>query len=154
MEGYFLTKDKKKELEIELEELKSVKRGEIAKSLEDAKALGDLSENAEYHQARSDQVKVEERIMKLEDMLKSASIVSKKKGDEVGIGSTVVIKKNAKDSEKREYTIVGSEESDLLTAKISYASPLGSAMMGKKKGENFTAETPSGTVEYKVVSVS
>lgn len=136
----------------ELEHLKTTRRTEIAESLEYARSLGDLSENAEYQEARELQAATEERIRKLEDIIKRAKIISHTKGDEIDFGSVVVIMKTGSD-DKHEYTIVGSEEADMRERKISHVSPLGSAMMGKKKGDEFTFETPSGKQNYKIVSV-
>ena len=148
----YLTQEKFNELKEELEYLKTTRRKEIAESLEYARSLGDLSENAEYHEARDLQAATEDRIAQIENMLKTAKIVALKKGDTASLGSTVVIQKED-DSEKREYTIVGSEEANIHERKISHLSPLGEAMMGKKKGESFTFETPSGKVKYKLVDI-
>lgn len=152
MSDDYLSKEKYKELEEELKYLTTVRRKEIAENLEYARSLGDLKENAEYHEARDLQGEVEDRITKIELMLKSAKIVSKKKSDTAGLGATVVIQKKG-DKEKREYKIVGSEEADIHERKISHISPLGEAMMGKKKGDEFSFKTPSGKVDYKVVNV-
>lgn len=147
-----LTREKFDELVKELEYLKTTRRTEIAESLEYARSLGDLSENAEYQEARELQAATEERIHKLEDMIKHAKIASEKKGGTVDFGSTVVVKKGG-DDETHEYMIVGSEEADMRTRKISHVSPLGAAMMGKKKGEEFTFETPNGKQTFTIVSV-
>lgn len=151
-EDTVLTREKFDELVKELDHLKTTRRTEIAESLEYARSLGDLSENAEYQEARELQAATEERIRKLEDIIKRAKIVSHKKGDEIDFGSVVTIKK-VDDDQKHEYTIVGSEEADMRERKISHVSPLGSAMMGKKKGEEFTFQTPNGKQQYKIVSV-
>ncbi|XKT74939.1 MAG: transcription elongation factor GreA [Patescibacteria group bacterium UBA2103] len=151
-EDTVLTREKFDELVKELDHLKTTRRTEIAESLEYARSLGDLSENAEYQEARELQAATEERIRKLEDIIKRAKIVSHKKGDEIDFGSVVTIKK-VDDDQKHEYTIVGSEEADMRERKISHVSPLGSAMMGKKKGDEFTFETPNGKQQYKIVSV-
>lgn len=152
-EDQFITKEKKKELEKELEHLTNVRRQEIAEQLEYAKSLGDLSENAEYHQARADQATAEERIMKIENMLKYAQIVVHKKSDIVHVGSSVLIRKKNERTNK-EFHIVGAEESDMSKGNISHASPLGRAMLGKKKGEKFTFITPGGDeVTYTLVDV-
>lgn len=142
-EDQYITKEKKKDLEEELKQLQTIKRKEIAEQLEYAKSLGDLSENAEYHQARSDQVTVEERISKIENMLKYAQIVTRRKSDTVKVGSKVTVKKKSERTEK-EFYVVGAEESDMTKGYISHASPLGSAMLGKKEGEKFTFVTPKG----------
>src|ERR1700733_7675020 len=133
----YLTKEKLKELEAELHALKTVRRKEVAESLEAAKSLGDLSENAEYQEARELQATIEERIMKLEGIVKNAVIVERHHSDSVDIGSSVMVKKDG-DKAERSYTIVGSEEADMASGKISYVSPLGKALMGKKKGDVFT----------------
>ena len=147
-EKEYLSKEKFDELQKELDHLKSVRRKEIAESLEFAKSLGDLSENAEYHEARQDQAETEDRIVKL----KSAVITEKHKGGVIGIGSTVSIKKVDEKSERR-YQIVGSEESNTKEGKISNKSPLGEALIGKSKGDKFSYETPSGIVSCTVVNV-
>lgn len=151
-EDTVLTREKFNQMVAELEHLKTTRRTEIAESLEYARSLGDLSENAEYQEARELQAATEERIRKLEDIIKRAKIISHTKGDEIDFGSVVVIMKTGSD-DKHEYTIVGSEEADMRERKISHVSPLGSAMMGKKKGDEFTFETPSGKQNYKIVSV-
>ncbi len=151
--GEYLTKEKFEELKQELDNLKSTKRKEIADSLEYAKQLGDLSENAEYQQAREMQATTEERIAKLESILKSAVIVALHHSDKVEIGSIVTVVKEG-DKEKKNFKIVGSEEADTLQGKISYVSPLGSALMGKKKGESFSFSTPKGSVNYKIVDIA
>ncbi len=149
----FLTAEKFEALKAELETLKTVRRKEVAESLEYARSLGDLSENAEYQEARDMQAAIEERINHLEKIIKEAKIVDHdKKGGVVGLGSKVSIKK---DSEKasREYSIVGSEEANIHEHKLSYLSPLGEALMGKTKGDEFTFETPAGKQKYKVLKV-
>lgn len=146
----YLTKEKFEEFTKELAELKGKKRKEIAESLEYAKSLGDLSENAEYHEARDTQATIEDRIARLEELLKNAQIVSGNHSDNVVVGSTVVVEKDGK---KFTYTIVGSEESDVTTNKISMKSPFGQAILGKKKGENFSFKAPAGELTYKVVGI-
>jgi transcription elongation factor GreA len=149
----YLTQDKFNELKNELDYLKTTRRKEIAESLEYARSLGDLSENAEYQEARDLQASTEERIRKLEAILQSARIVQdSKKSSVVGLGSTVAIQKEG-EKETHKYYIVGTEEANMQDRKISYVSPLGEAMMGKKKGETFSFQTPSGKMNYKVVSV-
>ena len=152
-ENYYFTKEKHKELVEELEFLRGTKRKEIAQNLEHAKSLGDLSENAEYHEARAQQVNIEERIQKLEEMLKSAVVVSHKKTSTVEIGSTVTVKKKGA-KKTQEFLIAGSEDSDLSVGKISYSSPLGSVLMGKKKGDEASFDAPNGeTMAYKIEGV-
>jgi len=149
----FLTKEKFEELKQELEHLKTVRRKEVAESLEYARSLGDLSENAEYQEARDMQAAIEERIQHLEQVIKEAKIVPHtKKGDIVGLGSLVTIQKE-KDTTKLTYTIVGSEEANIHDHKLSYLSPLGEALMGKSKGDEFSFQTPGGKQTYKVLKV-
>jgi transcription elongation factor GreA len=149
-----VSQEKFDEMTKELEHLKTVRRTEIAKNLEYARSLGDLSENAEYQEARELQAATEERIRKLEDLVKHAHIqTDNKKKDVVSFGTKVSIKKHdTKDA--HEYTIVGSEEADMREHKLSHVSPLGAALMGKKKGETFTFETPNGKQTYTVEKVS
>lgn len=147
-----LSQEKFDELKEELEKLTTLTRKEIADSLEYARSLGDLSENAEYQAARELQAATEERIRRLEHIVKSAVIVSEKKKGLVGFGSTVSIRKKG-DKEEHSYTIVGSEEANMRDHKISHLSPLGEAMMGKKKGDVFTFPTPSGRQEYTIVEI-
>jgi transcription elongation factor GreA len=149
-----VSQEKFDEMVKELENLKTVRRTEIAKNLEYARSLGDLSENAEYQEARELQAATEERIRKLEELVKRAKIVTdgKKQKDIVGFGSVVTIKKEG--GEAHQYTIVGSEEADMRDHKLSHVSPLGAALMGKKKGEVFTFETPNGKQTYTIEKVS
>lgn len=151
-EEEYLTKEKFEELTKELEYLKSQKRKEVAESLEYAKGLGDLSENAEYHEARETQANVEDRIVKLEAILKTAVIVSDKHGGVVSIGSTAVLIKD-KDKSKHAFMLVGSEEVDIAQGKISIHSPLGNALVGKRKGDHVQFQSPSGIVNYTVTDV-
>ncbi|MFZ1075251.1 MAG: transcription elongation factor GreA [Minisyncoccia bacterium] len=149
-----VSQEKFDEMIKELEYLKTVRRTEIAKNLEYARSLGDLSENAEYQEARDLQAATEERIKKLEELVKNTSIVTDgKKKNEVSFNSKVSIKKEGS-SEVHEYTIVGSEEADMRVKKISHLSPLGAALMGKKKGEVFTFATPGGKQTYTIEKVS
>ena len=148
----YLTKEKYNQFVGELDHLKKVRRKEVAESLEYAKSLGDLAENAEYHEARDTQAVIEDRIAHLESILKTAKLISSHATDTVTVGSLVVIKKTESKEEKI-YTIVGSEESDIATGKISTNSPLGESILGKKVGESFSFNTPSGLATYKVISI-
>ena len=149
----YITKEKRAALLVELDDLRGPKRKEILASLEYAKSLGDLSENAEYHQVREDQGKLEERIAKIEEILKSSQTVPKSGGSVIEIGSKVVVQKEG-EKEDIIYTIVGSEEADMAKGKISNKSPVGVALFGKKKGDVVKFITPSGAVNYKIKSVS
>ncbi|MBU6490986.1 transcription elongation factor GreA [Patescibacteria group bacterium] len=149
-----VSQEKFDEMVKELEHLKTVRRTEIAKNLEYARSLGDLSENAEYQEARDLQAATEERIKKLEEFVKYSKIITEgKKKNEVGFGSKVSIRKEG-DSNLHEYTIVGSEEVDMRVKKLSHISPLGAALMGKKKGDVFTFQTPAGKQTYTIEKVS
>ncbi len=148
----YLTQDKFDELSKELDFLKKVKRKEIAEQLEYARSLGDLSENAEYHEAREEQANLEDRIIRLENLLKTASIISASGTKDVLVGSVVTVQKE-KESDSKTYTIVGSEEADMATGKISVRSPFGEAVLGKKKGDLFSFKTPAGVAKYKILSV-
>lgn len=150
----YLTSEKFEELKKELEHLKTVRRREVAEALEYARSLGDLSENAEYQEARDLQATIEERITHLEQIIKEAKIVANdKKGDMVGLGSVVTIQKDGA-KEERTYTIVGTEEANIQDHKLSYLSPLGEALLGKGKGDSFSFETPAGKQTYKVIKVA
>ena len=148
----YLTLEKKNLLEDELKQLMTVRRKEIADALEYAKSLGDLSENAEYHQAREDQANCEDRITHIEQILKNAVIMDDKHATGVvSVGSTVtVVKKGSK--EEKTFALVGSEEADSISGKISNESPLGSAILGKKKGDKVIVHAPKGDVEYTIVA--
>ncbi len=148
----YLTQEKFDELSEELDHLRRVKRREIAENLEYAKSLGDLSENAEYHQAREQQATVEERITTLESILRSAEIVSVHHSDVVEVGSVVVVQKDGT-KERKTYQVVSPEESDIAAGKISYRSPLGETMLGKKKKEKFIFNTPSGKMQYTILDI-
>ncbi len=147
-----MSQEKFEELTTELDTLRTTRRREVAEQLEYARSLGDLSENAEYHEAREMQGAVEERIQKLESILKSAKIVRADKTDTAGMGSTVTVQKVGAD-DKHVYTIVGAEEANIIEGKVSYHSPLGNALMGKKKGDEFSFHTPKGALKYKILKV-
>ena len=140
-------------LKTELKDLRTVKRKEIAGRLEYAKGLGDLSENSEYHEAKEAQLDNERRISELEDLLARSVIMSKdavKK--DVAIGSTVVLTR-ADVFEARRYILVGSEESNPAQSKISYESPLGRALLGRKKGDEVKFMAPRGEMKYKILDI-
>ncbi len=151
-EKEYITEEKKTALEAELKELTGPKRKSILESLEFAKSLGDLSENAEYHQAREEQSKLEDRIQKIQAILKSPVVIKKHHSNTVDLGSTVTVMKKG-ESAKKVFTIVGSEETDMAAGKISNRSPLGEALVGKKKGETATFSTPKGTIEYSILDI-
>ena len=147
----YLTKQKYEELVQEIKELKSTKRQEVADRLKAAKALGDLSENADYQEAREQQSTLERRIVDLEEVIRQAQIIEKEEGcDEVAVGCKVKLKKG---SEEIEYTIVGSQEAKPLEGLISNQSPLGQILLGKKVGETVKNQTRAGEVKYKILSI-
>src|SRR3989339_1106307 len=148
----YITKEKFKELEEELKFLKGTKRKEIAAELGQTSSMGDLKENAEYHQAREAQAELEHRIMIVENVLKTAEIITEGSKDVVGIGRSVTICKRGNE-DCVTYKIVGAEESDSAQNKISTKSPLVSAMLGKKKGETFSFKAPAGQVDYKIINI-
>ena len=148
----FLTATGFTEIEEELDELKRVKRPEIIKAIKEARALGDLSENAEYHSAREEQAVIEGRIQELEYMIDHAEIISEEASDKVKIGTTVVIKYDG-DDDTEEYKIVGSTEADPFENKISNESPIAKALMGKKKGAKVTVESPNGKYDIELLEI-
>ena len=148
----YLSKEKFDELTEELEHLKTVRRREIAEQLEYARSLGDLSENAEYEEARNLQAATEDRIRNVEDQLSHARIIEHSKGNAVSLGSKVTIQKQG-EKEEHTYEIVGSAEANMQEHKISHLSPLGSALMEKKKGDTFSFDTPKGPQKYKIVNI-
>lgn len=145
----YLTTEKFNELQKELDFLRVERRKEIAEHLEYAKKLGDLSENAEYHQAREEQAEVEGRIGRLENILKNAVMVGNGGTEVITIGSTFRLLKEG-DNKSYLYTIVGSEEADMSLGKISNLSPLGSALLGHKKGDSVVINAPKGKITYTV----
>lgn len=147
---YQLTPAGKLELEKELEELKS-QRSDIAQKIADARDYGDLSENAEYDAARSEQGQLESRIAEIEEILQNASIIEHIKTSKVTVGVTVVLKSDK--GKTVSYTIVGSVEADPLEGKISDESPIGQALLNKKVGETVSIKTPRGEVAYTVEEI-
>ena len=150
-----LTTEGLQKLEQELEVLKVVKRQEIAERIKEARTFGDLSENAEYDEAKNAQAELELRIEKLENILKFAIVVDDDdipKGI-VYVGSIVKVK-NLTHEETETIEIVGAREADPFNGRISHESPIGAALMGKKKGDTVDAHTPSGTIKFKVMSIT
>lgn len=150
--GSYITSEKRTALEAELVELQTTKRREILDALEFAKSLGDLSENAEYHQAREEQGKLEERISSIENILQNSIVIKKHHSTKVEVGATVTVLKEG-EKNKQTFHIVGSEEADFATGKISNNSPLGMALYGKEKGDTATFTSPKGPIKYKVISI-
>ena len=148
----FLTKEGLSELQAELDDLKLNVRPEVIGQIKEARAQGDLSENAEYHAARDRQGQVEARIKELEYLIDNATIIEDKKSNVVQVGSTVEIKYIA-DNETETYYIVGSTEADPFENKISNESPIAQGIMGKKKGAIVTIESPNGNYDIEIVSL-
>ncbi|MEK9209203.1 MAG: transcription elongation factor GreA [Patescibacteria group bacterium] len=153
-DSQYLSREGFEHLKKELEHLQSAQRKEIAERMEYAKSLGDLSENAEYQTAKDDQLTNEVRIAQIEEILGTAVLISTEKshGSAVDFGSTVMVKKDGH-SEPEKYTIVGSEECDPFSQKISNDSPLGRALLRRKKGEEVTVHTPKGEIKYKILDI-
>ena len=150
----FLTEEGKKELEEELSYLKTTKREEVTQTLKDARALGDLSENSEYEQARTDQANLEKRIIEVEYTLEHATIISKVEDDgKVSIGCEVQLKYDG-DEEIDTYTIVGSQEADPFNNKISNESPIAAAILGKKAGDTVEVCSPDGMYKVSIVRIN
>ena len=153
-EKIYLTDEGFLELEQELNELKNVKRPAVIKALKEARALGDLSENADYDAARSEQAQVEGRIQELEKIMENAVIIEKGSTDSVSIGMTVRVKYiDDDDDEIEEYRIVGSKEADPSNNKISNESPLAKAIMNAKVGDFCSVESPNGTYDVEIVEI-
>ena len=150
----YLTNEGFLEIEEELNHLKEVKRPEVIKALKDARALGDLSENADYDAARNEQAQIEGRILELEKILETAEIIEKRDTDKVGLGTTVTIRYlDEDDDDTEEYRIVGSKEADPSNNKISNESPLAQAIMGAKAGDERTVESPRGSYRVEIVEI-
>lgn len=150
----FLTAEGKKELEDELNYLKTTKREEVTQTLKDARALGDLSENSEYEQAREDQANLEKRIVEIEYTLEHATVIDKVANNEkVSIGCEVELRYDD-DEDVECYTIVGSQEADPFNNKISNESPIAAAILGKKAGDTVEVCSPDGMYKVNIVRIS
>ena len=149
-----LTKEGLQKLEEELDDLKTVHRREVNERIRHAKEFGDISENAEYEDAKQEQAFVEGRILKVEGLIRNARIIDASEYDqnEVHLGATVRVKE-IKTGLTHEFTIVGSTEADPVNQRLSNESPLGNALMGKKKGETVDVNTPRGMSAYKIESI-
>lgn len=147
----FLTEEGRTRLMAELDDLKTVQRPGIIKRIHEAKEFGELNEGNESDEVRNEQAFIEGRIMMLERLLKDAQVISTHSSDIISIGSTVRLKS---DSGEREYTIVGTDEIDLTTSKISNESPLGRALVDRKIGDSVSVDTPRGTNMYEILEIS
>ena len=148
----YLSRDGLEKLRTELEEMLTVKRPEVAQRIHDAKEHGDLTENAEYEDAKNEQAFVEGRIQTLEALIKNATLIDENTStDHVQIGSTVGVESN---DGSETFTIVGSTEARPAEGRISNESPVGRALLGRKKGEKVVVKVPAGDFTYKITSIS
>jgi transcription elongation factor GreA len=148
----YITKDGLDKLRQELDEMVSVRRPEVAQRIHDAKEHGDLTENAEYEDAKNEQAFVEGRIQTLEALIKNATLIDEHHSkDHVQIGSTVKV--DGPDG-NQSFTIVGSTEARPTEGRISNESPVGRALLGRRKGDSVTVQVPAGDIAYKIVSIS
>lgn len=154
-EEILLTQEGYDKIVAEHEELVAVKRKEISERLKEAISYGDLSENAEYDAAKNEQAELEERILKLENMIRKATIINEEEmsNDRVRVGLTVLVQ-DVESGEEMEFTIVGSTEADPFDGKISNESEVGRNLLGKQKGETVEIVVPDGLLTYKVVDIT
>ena len=152
--GTILTESGLKKLEEQLDYLISVRRNEISEQIAIARGFGDLSENAEYDEAKKEQAKVEEEITRLQATIRTATVVADDEitTDRVSIGTAVQVK-DLEDGETYEYAIVGANEADPFQDKISIDSPVGAGLIGARKGETVTITIPAGVMQYKVLGI-
>lgn len=149
----YLTAAGLEDIKKELEHLKTERRPEVIQALKDARALGDLSENAEYDAARTEQAIVESKILELETMIENAVIIEGNGGDSVMLGSKVTLR-YVEDNDTEEYTIVGSKEADPFANKISNESPIAKAILNLKVGDVVTVESPQGQYQVEIVAIA
>jgi transcription elongation factor GreA len=149
----YLTAEGAEKLKLELEELKGPKRDEMAKRLRSAIQMGDLSENADYHKAKEDQAFMEGRIQELEYLLKNAIIIEEnmEPGDVVQVGSCITVQEG--DEPEETWYLVGAKEADPRNGRISNESPIGSALLGHRVGDEVTITTPGGEIRLKIIKV-
>ncbi|MBI4433872.1 transcription elongation factor GreA [Candidatus Uhrbacteria bacterium] len=148
----YLTRVGLAKLEEELQLLKSVRRKEIAEKIERAKELGDLSENAEYQEAKDEQAFIEGRILELETIINTATVVAAPTGTkQVGIGSTVRVRVGGNE---REFTVVGTNEADLAHGRVSHESPIGRALLGHRVKDVVEVQAPRGSMQYEILGIS
>lgn len=156
---YILTGEGKAKLEAELSQLINVTRKEVSEKIKEARSFGDLSENAEYDAAKDEQAEVEARISQIQHMLKNAKVVEVESNDIVTLGKVVTLNFYGELAEmmgmagEQTYSIVGSSEADSNANKLSYESPIGAACIDRSAGDEVSAETPAGVVQFKIVSI-
>lgn len=149
----YLTQEGYEELKNELDQLINVKRPANIQAIKEARALGDLSENADYDAAKNDQAEIEGRIKKIEKMLENVEIIEKGNADVVGLGTTVSIRYVDDEDETDEYKIVGSQEADPFMSKISNESPIAKAIMNKRIGDIVDVESPNGVYQIEIIDI-
>lgn len=152
MQRTLVTREGLEKMQKELDDLRSTKRAEIAQRLKAAIAMGDLSENSEYDEAKNAQAFLEGRILQLEQQIRTAQVIEKGTKDRMDVGSTVLIE-DMEEHLQEKVTIVGSTESNPFEGRISNESPVGRALMGAKAGDTVEAEAPNGVLKYKVISI-
>lgn len=150
--GTILTPQGLKELEEKLEHLKTVRRAEVAEEIKQARAFGDLSENAEYDEAKNEQGRIEVEIANIEKMLRNAVVVDEVDAKTVNVG-TIVTLLDKETGDEEEYKIVGSAEANLALGALSNESPVGKALIGQKSGATVRVSTPGGVVKYKILDI-
>ncbi|MBE6936194.1 MAG: transcription elongation factor GreA [Ruminococcaceae bacterium] len=151
---YKLTPERAKQLQDELEYLKTVREREVADMIKEARSFGDLSENSEYDEAKNEQGKVYSRISELTDILANCVIIEEDQHerDQIGTGSVIKVR-DMEDGFEEEFTIVGSQEADPAIGRISDESPIGRALMGRKAGDEITVRAPAGDIQYLILDV-
>lgn len=149
----FLTQEGYDEIKAELDYYINVKRPENITSIKEARALGDLSENADYDAARNEQAEIEAKIKQLEAVMEDVEIIEDVTIDQVGLGNTVKISYVGDEDDEDEYKIVGSQEADPFESKISNESPIAQALMGHKVGDIVNVESPNGSYEVKIIEI-
>lgn len=152
MQKTLITKEGLEKMQKELEDLRTTKRAEVAQRLKEAIAMGDLSENSEYDEAKNAQAFLEGRIVQLEQQIRTAQIIVKGKKNRIDVGSTVIIE-DMEEYVKETVTIVGSAESNPFEGRISNESPVGRALVGAKAGDIVEADAPNSVIKYKVISI-
>lgn len=152
MQKTLITKEGIEKIQKELEDLRTTKRAEVAQRLKEAIAMGDLSENSEYDEAKNAQAFLEGRIVQLEQQIRTAQIIVKGKKNRIDVGSTVTIE-DMEEYVKETVTIVGSAESNPFEGRISNESPVGRALVGAKAGDIVEADAPNSVIKYKVISI-
>lgn len=152
MQKTLITKEGLEKMQKELEDLRTTKRAEVAQRLKEAIAMGDLSENSEYDEAKNAQAFLEGRIVQLEQQIRTAQIIVKGKKNRIDVGSTVTIE-DMEEYVKETVAIVGSAESNPFEGRISNESPVGRALVGAKAGDIVEADAPNSVIKYKVISI-